>query len=246
MNKTFARLAHVGWLSLCALAACGQVTSNEPDASIPDATVIPDAEAMPDAMEVPDAGPRPLRLITHSTSQIVQTGRAVACTNNDTANPPLEHRANSYFRVFRLPDLDITGAFEISTVRVGIESAFSPSGTQPAEVRLHTLADGADLLIENLTPLDSTSVMVPDQTTSLLDVPIEATAPAGATLVVEFHIPDGVPDGNALFVGANNLGESAPSYIVANDCNIPYPTPWADVNAPDRHMVLSLLGRERP
>ena len=251
-NKTFVWFAPVCWLSLCALAACGQVTSNEPDAGLPDASVLdamvlPDAEAIPDATtDTPDAGPRPLRLITHSTSQIVQAGRSVACTNNEDMTQPLEHNANSYFRVFRLPDFDINGEFDISTVRVGIESAFSPSGTQPLEVRLHTLADRADLLLANLTPLESTEVMVEDQSTTLLDVPIEVTVPAGARLVVEIHTPDGVPDGNALFVGANNLGENAPSYILASKCNIPDPAPWDTIGASDHHMVLSVLGRERP
>ncbi|MFN8289756.1 MAG: HYR domain-containing protein [Chitinophagaceae bacterium] len=46
----------------------------------------------------------------------------------------------------------------------------------------------------------------------------------------------------AFFLGSNNLGQSAPSYISAPACGITTPTDISDVGFPDDHIILDLNG----
>ena len=57
---------------------------------------------------------------------------------------------------------------------------------------------------------------MPDSASNtIFTVPIAATVPAGAQLVMEVFTPDGTVAGNLLFMGSNADPESAPSYLSA-------------------------------
>ena len=60
---------------------------------------------------------------------------------------------------------------------------------------------------------------VADQALTVLTVPLAASVPAGALeMVLEVFTPNGQTDGHSFFIGSNNLGESAPSYLQAPAC----------------------------
>ncbi len=225
---------------------------NTPDAAPddkPDARVIgpgtPDAAipGTPDAAPgTPDAAP-PMSVeatVTHSTSTAITAGNSISCNATNL------HANNSYYRVFNLPALGISSDFSITKVTVGIESATSGAGgTQPATVRLHTLT-GA-LALANLTQIGTADVSISDTATGVvLDFPITATAPAGATLVAEFFTPDGQAIGHSLFIGSNALGQSDPSYLAAADCGATEPADISGLGFPDMHIVLSVTGTHTP
>jgi len=173
-------------------------------------------------------------ILTHSVSQEIIAGNSVACNNG------VAHTDNSYLRTFYLPDFDITTDFSVVEVDMGIEMAAGGSGVQPVEVRLYTL-DG-DLQWENMTLIGQAAVEISDQELTHFTIPVTGVAPAGSTLVVEFFTPDGSADSNLLFVGSNNFGQTAPSYLAAADCGVTEPTDVADLGFPDMHIVMNVTG----
>jgi hypothetical protein len=245
------RLLLLAWV--CCLAAgtsaCGEIQPGQPDGGnpLPDALDV-DSGALPDAIdEPPDARLPPLQAVSHSTSLMVQGGHSLFCSNQ-SFNPP-RHTDNSFFRVFHLPDFDITGPFQVTRVLVGVEVADSPIGVQPVQIRLYTLPDGAQFLLGNLELLDIYDANITDRALGTLEVTTDTRVPAGATLVVELFTPSGVENGNRFYPGGNSLGQSGPTYLAAAACNLLEPTDWAtfvDQGGPNRHLVMSVYGRAAP
>jgi subtilisin family serine protease len=174
--------------------------------------------------------------LTHSASQTIIANNSVSCNAGGL------HADNSYLRTFTLSDFGIGGDFAVTHVEVGIETATGAGGTQPAEVNLYTL-DGP-LTWANLTSIGSASVNVSDQSSTILAVPVTGLVPADGTLVVEFFTPDGQGAGHSLFVGSNNLGQTAPTYLAAVDCGVVEPTDTAGIGFPDMHLVMNVTGEE--
>ncbi len=172
--------------------------------------------------------------ITHSASQTIIAGNSVSCNAGGL------HSDNSYLRVFTLADFGITGPFDITSVDIGIETAAGAGGTQPVDVNLYTLS--GSLIWANMTLIGTTSTTVSDQSLSIVTIPVEGTAPAGSTLVVEFFTPDGQAAGHSLFVGSNNLGQTAPSYLAAADCGITEPGDTAGIGFPEMQIVMNVTG----
>jgi hypothetical protein len=88
------------------------------------------------------------------------------------------------------------------------------------------------------------NVNVPDQSGTVLNVPINATVPAGSELVVEVFTPDGTATGNLLFIGSNAAAETGPSYLSAPDCGVNTPTTTAALGFPNMHIVMNVNGCE--
>ena len=84
---------------------------------------------------------------------------------------------------------------------------------------------------------------VPDSASNtIFTVPIAATVPANAQLVMEVFTPDGTVAGNLLFMGSNADPESAPSYLSAAACGITTPTTTAAIGFPNMHLVFNVNG----
>lgn len=171
--------------------------------------------------------------ITHSLSQSVVSLASVSCNAGGL------HADNSYLRVFDLPgQFGINEPINISAVEFGIESANGASGSQPVVVNIYTLA--GPLQFSNLNLIASEPAVVPDQTLTLFNVPVSAIIPAGSVLVVEIFTPDGQTAGNSFFIGSNNLGQTAPTYIAAAECGIPEIMDLVTVGFPNMHTVLNV------
>lgn len=171
--------------------------------------------------------------ITHSVSQTVMTGSGVSCAWAGV------HTENSYLRVFDLEnDFGITGDINVTSVDIGVENAFATSGTQPGTVNLYTLS--GPLLYANMTLVASQNISIANQTLSIINVPISALIPAGSILVLEFYIPDAYAVGDVFYPGANNLGQTGPSYIASASCSIPEPTDLASLGFPNSHFVMNV------
>jgi hypothetical protein len=69
--------------------------------------------------------------------------------------------------------------------------------------------------------------------------------PAGSTLVVELATADLLGTG-WFYPGANDQGETAPSYFASEACGYPEPTSMASVGFgfPDVHLVMAVTGRD--
>jgi hypothetical protein len=214
LARTSNRISSLG-LAALGLVACGEVKPIAPDASSapPDAVQPVDAQAPIDAA---DAGLGALVTLAQSNTQAVRLNATAFCRKNGI-DPPMQ-ADNSYFRVLRLEDFDVQGDFQVADVQIGVESAVGSDGAQPAQVFLYTLGEGLELQRGNLELVVMENYQIPDQQVSIHTMPITATIPAGATLVVEFFVPDGSNLGDRFFVGCNNDGQQGPTYIEALSC----------------------------
>jgi hypothetical protein len=181
--------------------------------------------------------------LTQSSSDEITPQNSVACIESDADGNPVEHRENSFYRVFDLAAAGVTGRLETSSVALGIQSAESPDPNQPMSIRLHTLS-GTVLELANLTEIGRADVTVANQGAGILSIPIVATAEAGSTLVVEIFLPDAAGGGNLLFPGSNAATQTGPTYIraPADGCDLDEPTDIADIGFPDMHLVVSVAG----
>ena len=201
---------------------------------------IPDAGGggLPDGGHVdpPDAGGGgggPVT-VTHSSSMGLEAGTGISCTS-DVGNA-----RNSWYRVFDLPAMGITGALEVSKVTIGIQEADGDGDDlQPLTVKLHRL-QGA-FVTANLSELGRTKIDVQDGSLQIIEVPLTASVPAGTTLVAEMMVPNGqgLFDGDFLFPGANNDGQTGPTWV-RSECGSNQPEDAAAIGFPDFHLVLSV------
>jgi len=172
--------------------------------------------------------------ITHSNSMTLQAGTGIACTS-DVGNA-----RNSWYRVFDLPAMGITGALEVSKVTIGIQEADGDGDDlQPLTVKLHRL-QGA-FVTTNLNELGRSKIDVSDGTLQTIEVPLTASVPAGITLVAEMTVPNGqgLFDGDFLFPGANSDGQTGPTYV-RSECSGAQPVDAAAEGFPNFHLVLSI------
>jgi len=177
----------------------------------------------------------PLNL-TQTASNTITPSNSVSCNNG------AGHTANSYWRVYDLAALGLTGPYTVNKVIFGIESATAPSGSQPATIRLHTLT--GPFTIANLTQVASQGITIPNQSGTLFTVnlTVPPTVPANAKLVVEVATPDGRPTSTLFYLGSNTGAQTAPNYISAPDCGVVNPIDVASVGYPNMRSVLNLEG----
>ena len=109
-------------------------------------------------------------------------------------------------------------------------------------MNLYLWDDADPFTFANFAPIGTAAVNVPDQSLTIITVPVAGTAPAGSNLVVEFFTPEGQTAGNSLFVGSNPDGQTAPTYLAAVDCGVPEPTDTATLGFPGMHLVMNVTG----
>ena len=176
--------------------------------------------------------------ITQSTSQAIVDGNSVACNNGFGTTE------NHYWRAFNMSDFTGGQEYDVTSVSFGIESAVSGTGTgQPLTVNLY-VESGAPFPNGTRTKIaTSGEINIPDQVDSIFTVPLIATVPAGTLeLVMEVTTPDGTAVGNLFFIGSNPDPQTGLSYLSADDCGVPDPTPTGDLGFPDMHIVLNVNG----
>jgi hypothetical protein len=231
------RLSIFGALALvsaCATAEPLGGTVEQQDAAPP--------QEFPDAAP-PDAGPTEVTL-SQSMSMDIETQNSIACVRT-VNNVPQFTLPNSYFRVFDLAE-EIAGDLEINAVTMGVQrSDPGGQGMQVVDIRLHTLE--GSFVVANLTQLATAQLELGDETQSIHEIPIEATAPADSKLVVEVFAATGDPD-RFFFLGSNSLGETGDSFIRSPDCDFNEPIAIRTLEVGDppapatSHMVLMVSG----
>ncbi len=181
--------------------------------------------------------------ISHSTSMTLSNTN-VAC-NGGT---PSTSSDNRYFRYFKLSDFSITADYTISSVQFGVQTLTIPTLPDgfPVTVKIYaTTSNNFPVAYPaGYTELAqvTTNFLLADVET-LVSVPIAATIPAGSNVLVEVgYLAQTASSGNRIFLSANDLGESAPTYISSTACSLVPPTPLASINFPNAHLVLSVTG----
>lgn len=237
--------------ALLAVAGCARAGVEAGGFETPDGgmAVRPDGGS---TMTAPDAAPLPDAPVGQQTVTLSQTNdTTVAVTEFGCQQQgTFVTRANRYFRVFRLADHGVTGAFNVQRVTFYIDWTLSGTGaTQPATINVGTYSGtvgGTALDLAQITPLTSKDIQVPNGDATQGQPPpvvtdITATAPAGSNVIVELAVPDGLADGNIFLVGYSAGGQTAPGYIAATECGNSQPlaiTTLGETNA----LLLSVTG----
>ena len=192
-----------------------------------------------------DTCPEDAVLLTQNSSQTVVTPNGVACTQQPPA--PQYHLDNYWYRSYDLENHGVFGAFHVCAVEFGVELSQSPGGAgQPITVRIGVTLDSDDDPFPSgfRHTLASVDTTLPDLANQIFVVPFDVVVPSGAQVYVEVLVPDGVADQHILFPGGNPQPETAPAYIRSIGCSISDPMTMADINYPDSHPVMNLLGEE--
>jgi hypothetical protein len=178
---------------------------------------------------------RVTQTLTHSASQAVVAGNAIACSADDGATTS----ANSYLRTFTLADFGVDGAFDVTEVEFGVENL---TVAQDLTVGLYTLRDpAAPLTRANLEPVGTATQSLQPQRQTLATVPVTGAIPAGSTLVVEVSAPDLTGVGG-FWPGTNSAGQSAPTYLAAPGCGVTEPADLGALGFPWVHLVMNVVG----
>jgi hypothetical protein len=182
--------------------------------------------------------------ITQSTSSTVIAGNSVACNANDGSGTT----PNSYVRRFNLDGVHgIITPFTVSKVDFGIENAATPLAGIGVTVNLYTIPNASALTFANMTLIGTAAFNVAPQSLTIFSAPVVGVVatPLLSDLVVEVKSADGRthPQG-FFFIGSNNLGQTALSFLAATDCGIPNPTSTAAIGFPGMHIVMAVTGTE--
>ena len=186
---------------------------------------------LPPGRYVTDPTPEPLspQSITQSnnTSTVV-TGYSVHC--------PTPGTQTHWWRLFDLDDdHDLTGEFCVEDVDYGIESL---AAAQVLTIRVHCLTEGMPFINANLS-LQGTAA-VPHTPTSL--TPHNAAVTGCCDSAIEDMALQLSTQAPGFFVGCNNLGQTAPTYVSASgagNCGLPEPT---DIPKNGSHLLLVVNG----
>lgn len=195
--------------------------------------------------------PGPATITQSTNTTTITAGNSVSC---NTGSPGFFHTDNSYFRAFTLsafnPPLDSV-QFMVQQINFGIESANAngTGTTQPVTVSVFDSSANPPTNATIGAALSSVTVNVPDQTLTVLAVPL-VTQPvlinASDILAVEIFTPNGTaPVNNSFFVGSNALGQSGPTFIRSAPCTITEITPTSGIGFPNMHLVMTVSGNNQ-
>ncbi len=167
----------------------------------------------------------------------------IIALNSVSCNAGTLHSDNNYMRRFDLDgEFGITGSLTVDSVNVGIETATGAGGSQPISIILHSIANADALTFANLNEVGRLDTTIADAAAVIQNFVVSSTAidPATDDLVVDVFTPDGQTAGHSFFIGSNNLGETAPSFIAAAACGINEPTATGGIGFPDMNIVFSV------
>lgn len=160
---------------------------------------------------------------------------------------------NLWSRSFTLADFGVPPDVEIAiqTVEFGIENLQLPTLLE-AEVRvnLYAIPAGSPPLgdVPEREPIGSASITLGDRVLELSTVDVVASIGGDRALMVEIESANfialgGGETGDVLFAGANDSGQTGPSYIASPDaCGLSDPLDLADLGYPESHMLIIAQG----
>ncbi|MBA3456265.1 MAG: hypothetical protein H0T42_24405 [Deltaproteobacteria bacterium] len=233
-------------LVACASAGVGGGGGDDDGSAAIDAPAPKDSPTIdaadPDA-PAPDAGPVDVTL-TQTTSASVGSNNSIACGNPDGTTAE-----NSWYRVFRLADANITNGLRVIAVTFGVQESV---GMPAVQVKIGTYSGNvqpppSQLDIGLISPITAVTFNVPNTTSTApmaVTVPIIANVPPLSQMIVEVFAPNLNGTSKYFYLGGNNAGESKPAYLRAPSgaCATPQPRSTSVLGFPMSHLVISVYG----
>jgi hypothetical protein len=147
---------------------------------------------------------------------------------------------NQYWRRYYFNEYALPTPASIASVDVSIEQT---NGAPDVTVTLYTIAhsvavDTIDLT--QLTQIGQATMSAPaNASLTSLNVPVTGTVTDTSSndLVVEVSTADGSADGTAFYIGSTTSAETHPSFLSSSACSLTDPTPTAEINFPNMHII---------
>ena len=161
-----------------------------------------------------------------------------SCTNADTTTAD-----TSWYRVFSLSDAGISGAFDVDKITLGLAKVVGMVTVQVA-VGTYGGSPGANTLdVSKITKIGMASVpIMASGIPELEPIPITATIPGGANLIVEVDVADQNGTGNEIDIGSTDASQTHPAYVRIPLCGTSTPTTTTSASLPNAAFVLTVEG----
>jgi len=212
------------------------------DAPVPSDARVIDAPDL-DVDAAPDAGPISVTL-AQTTSDMIGSNNSIACGNPDGTTAE-----NSWYRIYRLADANITGGLRVAAVSFGVQESI---GMPAVQVKIGTYSGNinpppSQLDTGLISPITAVTFMVPNTTSTApttVTVPIIANVPPLSQMIVEVFAPDQNGTSKYFYLGGNSLGEAKPAYLRAptGACATPQPRSTTVLGFPTSHLVINVSG----
>lgn len=207
----------------------------------------PGSFSLPESPSEAPEKPAAAESITQSTSDTIEGFTGVNCQISGT------NLATGYLRRFFLSaDHSINDPIAVNSVDIGIENdTAAVSGAcagNPITVNVYRIPTGADFVYANMELVETANFSLGGTTGgTVVNVPMPGPGglqPATHDLVVEWVSCDNFTAGGGgnLFPGANDDGQTQPSYVAAADCGINQPVTLDSLGFPNSHNVLTVNG----
>jgi hypothetical protein len=181
----------------------------------------------------------PQQITQNTDPNTLVGGTSIACSGGGITTD------NHWWRLFDLDDDHaLLNTLTVASLDYAIETAVGP--TQNITATMYCLDEGLPFLLEFLTQVGQTTVPQQDAELEFFNIPIGGSCDtASQDLAVDMGTEDclaGEADCLSLFIGANDLGQSGPTYVHADDCGIFDPVDTAALGFVSVHIVYVVNG----
>lgn len=168
----------------------------------------------------------------------IVSGTSVACVGAATTD-------TGWWRLYDLDgQFSLVGTFATTDVDYGIEVS---AGLQDITANVYCLDDGLPFLVQFLALAGTASQNQPDASGEFFNIPVVGSCDSATqAMAVELLSDDCQETGTCvqLFIGANDLGQTAPAYIAAPDCGIIDPIDLAAIGFGSSHIIQVINGTD--
>jgi hypothetical protein len=179
----------------------------------------------------------PQSLTQSADPDTIAAGSGVACSDG------VYSAENAWLRLFDLDaDHGLNNEFFVESVDWGMETL---TGDLPVDVNTYCLDDGLPFLYQFMTMVGTGTTNATTGDLVFYNTPVGGSCDTVTqSLAVELFGDDCEILGTCTlyWIGANGLGQTAPSYIASASCGIVDPTDLAAIGFPDSHLVMVVNG----
>jgi len=183
--------------------------------------------------------------LSHSVSQDYDIGSLACFGENEGTDHKNED--NVYYKAYSPSEFGFNGDFQ--AMGVGFVAEFSDTGgTNPTVVNSVKLFTSDDVFpAGTLTEIASQEFEVTAADDGVLfevmfDEKIVLDASTEIIVAIDIAAADAPPGNYDFDIGRNDLGQNAPSYLSSEACSLTEIGTFADINFPDEHLILNLIG----
>jgi hypothetical protein len=178
----------------------------------------------------------PVTITQNTDPDTLVAGTSIACSDGATTT------TNAWLRLFDLDgDHGLIGTYSVQSIDWGVESVI---GSLDITVNVYCLDEGLPFLYAFMELKDSAAILVADELLTFHSTPIGGYCDtATEDMAIDLSAEDcNIAGCHHCFIGMNDLGQTAPTYIAAASCGVNEPTDLAGLGFPNAHLVMKVNG----